>query len=76
MGHAKLHGMGIALITPFKADKSIDFKALATLIDYQIMNGADYLVVLGTTAETPTLTTEDAVKCVSLWPIVSMGVCL
>ena len=59
MGHAKLHGMGIALITPFKADKSIDFKALATLIDYQIMNGADYLVVLGTTAETPTLTTEE-----------------
>jgi 4-hydroxy-tetrahydrodipicolinate synthase len=51
--------MGIALITPFKADKSIDFKALATLIDYQIMNGADYLVVLGTTAETPTLTTEE-----------------
>ena len=59
MGHAKLHGMGIALITPFKADKSIDFKALATLSDYQIMNGADYLVVLGTTAETPTLTTEE-----------------
>ncbi len=59
MGHAKLHGMGIALITPFKADKSIDFKALATLIDYQIMNGADYLVVLGTTAETHTLTTEE-----------------
>ncbi len=59
MSHAKLHGMGIAFITPFKADKSIDFKALATLIDYQIMNGADYLVVLGTTAETPTLTTEE-----------------
>ena len=59
MGHAKLHGMGIALITPFKADKSIDFKALASLIDYQIINGADYLVVLGTTAETPTLTPEE-----------------
>lgn len=59
MGHAKLHGMGIALITPFKADKSIDFKALATLIDYQIINGADYIVVLGTTAETPTLTSDE-----------------
>lgn len=59
MGHAKLHGMGIALITPFKADKSIDFKALASLIDYQITNGADYLVVLGTTAETPTLTADE-----------------
>lgn len=59
MGHAKLHGMGIALITPFKADKSIDFKALASLIDYQIINGADYIVVLGTTAETPTLTFDE-----------------
>ena len=59
MGHAKLHGMGIALITPFKADKSIDFKALASLIDYQIINGADYLVVLGTTAETPTLSADE-----------------
>lgn len=59
MGHAKLHGMGIALITPFKADKSIDFKALASLIDYQIINGADYIVVLGTTAETPTLTSDE-----------------
>lgn len=59
MGHAKLHGMGIALITPFKADKSIDLKALATLIDYQIINGADYIVVLGTTAETPTLTSDE-----------------
>lgn len=59
MGHAKLHGMGIALITPFKADKSIDYKALASLIDYQIINGADYLVVLGTTAETPTLSADE-----------------
>ncbi len=51
--------MGVALITPFKEDESIDFDALARLIEYQIQNGTDYLVVLGTTAETPTLTNEE-----------------
>lgn len=51
-----LRGMGVALITPFKADKSIDFPALAKLLEYIIQNKADYIVVLGTTAETATLT--------------------
>lgn len=53
---SKLTGMGVALITPFKNDESVDFDALARLVDYQIKNGIDYLVVMGTTAETPTLT--------------------
>lgn len=44
------------MITPFKADKSIDFPALAKLLEYIIQNKADYIVVLGTTAETATLT--------------------
>jgi 4-hydroxy-tetrahydrodipicolinate synthase len=52
----KLTGMGVALITPFKTDESIDFDALAGLVEHQIKNGTDYLVVCGTTAETPTLT--------------------
>ncbi len=51
--------MGVALITPFKSDESIDFDALARLVEYQIKNGTDYLVVLGTTAETPTLTEKE-----------------
>lgn len=51
--------MGVALITPFKDDESIDFDALSRLIEYQIQNGIDYLVVLGTTAETPTLTEQE-----------------
>jgi 4-hydroxy-tetrahydrodipicolinate synthase len=52
----KLTGMGVALITPFKTDESIDFEALSRLVEFQIKNGTDYLVVCGTTAETPTLT--------------------
>ena len=51
--------MGVALITPFKADKSIDFSALARLIEHQIKSGVDFLVVLGTTAETPALTPDE-----------------
>ena len=52
----KLTGMGVALITPFKEDESVDYDALGRLVDYQIKNGIDYFVVLGTTAETATLT--------------------
>ena len=56
MGHVNLKGMGVALITPFKTNGDVDYSALSRLIDYQLQNGTDYLVVLGTTAETPTLT--------------------
>ncbi len=59
MSRINLKGMGVALVTPFKADKSIDFDALGRLLDYQIKNHTDYLVVLGTTAETPALTTDE-----------------
>ncbi len=59
MARINLKGMGVALITPFKADKSIDFAALARLLEYQIKNGVDYLVVLGTTAETATLSASE-----------------
>lgn len=45
----------MALITPFKADLSVDFEGLAKIVDNQIENGIDYLVILGTTAETATL---------------------
>ncbi|GHT34437.1 4-hydroxy-tetrahydrodipicolinate synthase [Bacteroidia bacterium] len=54
-----LKGMGVALITPFKEDESVDFETLGKLVDYQLQSGTDYLVVLGTTAETPTLTEEE-----------------
>ena len=48
-------GAGVALITPFNEDKSIDCSALERLIEHQVSGGIDYLVVLGTTAETPAL---------------------
>lgn len=54
-----LIGTGVALITPFKKDLSIDFQALENIVEYQINNGIDYLVILGTTAETATLTKEE-----------------
>lgn len=54
-----LVGTGVALITPFNQDKSIDFNALARLIEYQIAGGTNYLVVLGTTGETATLSKSE-----------------
>ncbi|HNX88621.1 MAG TPA: 4-hydroxy-tetrahydrodipicolinate synthase [Paludibacteraceae bacterium] len=59
MLNTKLIGMGVALITPFKEDETIDFEALKRLVEHQIKNGTDYLVVCGTTAETPTLTDDE-----------------
>ena len=55
----RLKGMGVALITPFKSDGSVDYNALVRLVEYQVQNGVDFLCVLGTTAETPTLTEEE-----------------
>jgi 4-hydroxy-tetrahydrodipicolinate synthase len=53
------NGVGVALVTPFNADKSVDFDALRNLVDFVIEGGVDFLVVLGTTAETPTLTAAE-----------------
>ncbi len=58
--------MGVALITPFKEDGSVDYDSLLRLVEYQIQNGIDFLCVLGTTAETPTLTAEEKRKIKSL----------
>lgn len=59
MATLNLSGLGVALVTPFRTDKSIDYEALANLVDRLINKGCNYLVVLGTTAETPTLTDEE-----------------
>ncbi|MDF2477726.1 MAG: 4-hydroxy-tetrahydrodipicolinate synthase [Sphingobacterium sp.] len=55
----ELHGAGVALVTPFNSDESVDFEALGQLIDLQINEGMDYLVSLGTTGEVATLTKEE-----------------
>ena len=54
-----MHGLGVALVTPFKGDGSVDYEALARLVDTQLAGGTYFLCVLGTTAETPTLTAEE-----------------
>ena len=56
-----LYGMGVALVTPFDATGEVDYEALDRLVDYQIASHTDFLCVLGTTAETPTLSEEE--KC-------------
>jgi 4-hydroxy-tetrahydrodipicolinate synthase len=55
----KFQGTGVALVTPFTKDGAIDYPALAKLVEHVIENKVDFLVALGTTAETPTLSTEE-----------------
>jgi 4-hydroxy-tetrahydrodipicolinate synthase len=54
-----LSGTGVAIITPFASDLSVDYNALGKLIDYIISNGINYIVTLGTTGETPVLSSEE-----------------
>ena len=59
MEKKELHGMGVAMVTPFDATGAVDHEVLARLVDYQIASRTDFLCVLGTTAETPTLSEEE-----------------
>ena len=59
MAKKELYGMGVALVTPFDAAGMVDHEALGRLVDYQIEGRTDFLCVLGTTAETPTLSEEE-----------------
>ncbi len=52
-------GLGIALVTPFNEDGSVDYQSLKRLVEYQLNNGADFLCILVTTSETPTLSKEE-----------------
>ena len=52
-------GLGIALITPFNEDGSVDYPTLSKLVEYQLKNGADFLCILATTGETPCLTADE-----------------
>ena len=60
-----LSGTGVALVTPFSTDETIDYVALGKLIDFDIDNGVEYLISLGTTGETPTLTKQEKLDIVN-----------
>ena len=55
----ELIGTGVALITPFKSDLSVDHQALAAVVEFNISNGIDYLVISGTTGESATITAKE-----------------
>lgn len=57
-------GTGVALITPFNDDYSVDYQSLRKIVDYTLHNGADFLVALGTTSEAPTMNAEEKAKVV------------
>lgn len=59
MSEINLRGLGVALITPFDENNAVDYDALSRLARFHLENGTDYLVILGTTAETPTLTSDE-----------------
>lgn len=66
-------GLGIALITPFKSDSTVDNEALTRLVEYQIENGADFFCILATTGETPCLNKEEKEKIKQLVIDVNQG---
>lgn len=57
-------GTGVALVTPFKKDDSIDFRALTNVVEHVVNNGVEFLVALGTTGETPVLSSEEQGKII------------
>jgi len=59
MEHVDLTGLGVVLITPFQSDGEVDYPALSHLVDFHLQNRTDYLLVMGTNAETSTLTNSE-----------------
>lgn len=66
-------GSGVALVTPFKSDFSIDFDALRRLVEFQIENGTDFLVVQGTTGESPVLSWDEKMAILACVQEVNAG---
>lgn len=62
LDNSNLRGLGVALVTPFDANRQVDYNALGALVKHTIDGGVDYLVALGTTAETPTLSCEEKAR--------------
>lgn len=62
---AIFEGSGVAIVTPFNTDGSVNYGKLEELIDYQIVNGTDSIIICGTTGEAPTLSKEEHEQCIS-----------
>ncbi|NVJ88592.1 MAG: 4-hydroxy-tetrahydrodipicolinate synthase [Flavobacteriaceae bacterium] len=69
----KFVGMGVALVTPFKEDLSVDFNALEKLVSFNIENGTNYLVINGTTGESATITSEEKLQIIDCIVNVNKG---
>jgi 4-hydroxy-tetrahydrodipicolinate synthase len=61
----QLKGTGVALVTPFNENNEVDYDALLKVIDYDLKNGVEYLVILGTTGETPVLSMQEKVDIIN-----------
>lgn len=70
---SKFKGTGVAVITPFLKDKTVDYDSLSHLINHLITNGIDYLVALGSTAEAATLNADEKIKIASLFVTINQG---
>ncbi|WP_298343314.1 4-hydroxy-tetrahydrodipicolinate synthase [uncultured Algibacter sp.] len=71
--NSKFVGTGVALVTPFNSDLSIDHEALTNIVNYNIENGTDYLVICGTTGESVTLTKQEKKDVVATISIANNG---
>lgn len=69
----ELIGMGVALVTPFNIDGTVDYKSLRSLVEYNIQNGTDYLVISGTTGESVTINKEEKHKIIETVASVNAG---
>lgn len=70
---SKMHGLGVALVTPFNKQGMVDFPALQCLVEHQHNHGTGFLVVLGTTGETPTLSRDEQRRVVDFVLEVNAG---
>ena len=72
MINKKFIGTGVALITPFNADFTVDYNSLEKLVEYNISNGINYLVINGTTAESPTINSFERQKIINTVIVVNV----
>lgn len=70
---SSLHGLGVAMVTPFNEQGNVDFPALQRMVEHQIKGGTAFLVVLGTTGETPTLSAAEQRRVVDFVLEVNAG---